>query len=48
MLVGSGYDRETVIILLAKIAYLVLADINTNNKIKISNFKRVILIQIRR
>ena len=33
MLEGSGYDREFVIILLAKTAYLVLAGININNKI---------------
>ncbi len=28
MLVGIGYDREFVIVLLAKIAYLVIAGIN--------------------
>ncbi len=39
MLVGSGYDREIVIIFLAKAAYIVLADININNKIKILKFK---------
>ena len=43
MLVGSGYDREIVIVFLAKAADLVLADININNKIKILNFKWVIL-----
>ncbi|GAG45560.1 unnamed protein product [marine sediment metagenome] len=38
MLVGNAYEREIVIMFLAKAANLVLAGININNEIKILNF----------